>query len=257
MSVSVPGKPGRSGSLTRRLGAISLLAAGFVIVGIASPGMAFAQDTASAIPPASTLAHAYRLTNADGDRVCDLSLGTTKHGAAKADQPLLDVKFDRTACAGLIAFSEGIDAWSPGPGNSILLYDPAGTLVAEFTEGVGGTWEALREGEGVFFLIDPRLADTVAPVRPADMFGDWIITGAQDNILCRLKLTEQNTGDTSFAVTPATDCAPGLSASQWTLDGGDLVLSSSTGVVRFARQEDGEWSRVPPSSKSPLSLTRP
>ncbi|WP_371347499.1 AprI/Inh family metalloprotease inhibitor [Ancylobacter sp. IITR112] len=213
----------------------------------------------SGLPPAAALAAEYRLTNADGDRVCVLTLSDKPHGRGRAMPARYDLAFDRQACAGAILFSVDIASWSPGPGNAIRLQGAEGGLVAEFTEGVGGTWEALREGDGVYFLVNPHLADPA--LRAADLVGGWDLAEQAGKPLCRLELTDAEAGSGTFRARLAAGCPARLAAlaiDRWRLDDGSLVLLSATGEgLRFAAQEDGGWEKVPPDEGSPLLLSRP
>lgn len=204
---------------------------------------------------ATALADSYQLTNADGDRVCPIAIGDKpRKGSAT-----FEVSFDKASCAATILFSADIAAWAPGPGDSIRFSSPDGKLVAEFTEGIGGTWEALREGDGVYFLVNPRLADPA--IRPADLAGAWDLAQTPGTPICRVELTDTPEGSDTFRLTLGNVCAASvvaLAPDRWRLDGGDLWLLTAKGEgLRFARQEDGSWEKVPPGDGEPLVLTRP
>ena len=220
-------------------------------------GRAVAQE--SDLPAASTLAADYRLTNADGDRVCALTLADKPHGRGRTEPPRYEVVLDRQACAATILFSVDIASWTPGPGNAIRLQGPDGALVAEFTEGVGGTWEALREGDGVYFLVNPRLADPA--LHAADLVGMWDMAEQAGKPLCRLELTDADAGGGTFRARLASGCPArlvALAVDRWRLDGGSLVLLTAKGEgLRFAAQEDGGWEKVPPEEAPALLLSRP
>lgn len=233
------------------------LAAGVLALPLALAHAARAGAQESDIPAPATLAAEYRLTNADGDRVCLLTLSEKPQGRARSPARF-EVALDRQACAGTILFSVDIASWSPGPGNAIRLQGPDGALVAEFTEGVGGTWEALREGDGVYFLVNPRLADPALHV--ADLVGLWDMAEQAGKPLCRLELTNAEAGGGTYrarlAGCPARLVA--LAPDRWRLDGGSLVLLTARGEgLRFAAQEDGGWEKVPPDEGTPLLLSRP
>lgn len=210
-------------------------------------------------PDAATLADSYQLTNADGDRICPIMLSGKPHARKDAGGVGFNVTFDRERCAAAILFSVDIAAWTPGPGNAIRLLAPDGRLVAEFTEGVGGTWEALREGDGVYFLVNPRLADP--GIHPTDLVGGWDLARTAGKPLCRLELTDARADAGTFRITLGPACAApvvALAPDRWRLDGNDLVLLTAGGEgLRFARQEDGNWEKVPPDEGTPLLLTRP
>lgn len=239
----------------RSAGRDRLAVAGALMLALAAS--ARAQD--DTLPPAATLAADYRLTNADGDRACPMTLSEKPLGRRGSAAERFEVAFDRPACAGTILFSVDIATWAPGPGNAIRLLDPDGTLVAEFTEGVGGTWEALREGDGVYFLVNPRLADPGLHV--ADLVGAWDVAEVAGKPLCRIELGDSDAGGGTFRARLAAGCPARLAAleiDRWRLDGGSLVLITTGGEgLRFAAQEDGGWEKVPPDESAPLLLSRP
>ncbi len=244
------------------------LLAGFM----AMAGLARAQSDSGA--PPLELADAYQLTNADGDRVCPIRLlpaqtrtdakdagkPAAKDGAnaAAAHSPHFAVELDRGACAGAILFSADIAAWAPGPGNAIRLFSGEGRLIAEFTEGVGGTWEALREEDGVYFLVNTRLAEPAAALQPQDMAGAWQVADGAGAPLCRMTLTDRRAGE-AFQLTLEPACAgklPRPLPDRWRLDGADLLLLGAGGArLRFAASEDAVWSKVPAEGQ-PLQLSR-
>ncbi|UOK69181.1 protease inhibitor Inh/omp19 family protein [Ancylobacter polymorphus] len=244
-----PRRPAR-----RRPRVAAALVAGVLALAHGAPASAQESD----IPEPATLAAEYRLTNADGDRVCLLTLSEKPQGRARSPARF-EVALDRQACAGAILFSVDIASWSPGPGNAIRLQGPDGALVAEFTEGVGGTWEALREGDGVYFLVNPRLADPA--LHAADLVGMWDMAEQAGKPLCRLELTNAEAGGGTFRARLAKGCPARLVAlapDRWRLDGGSLVLLTARGEgLRFAAQEDGGWEKVPPDEGTPLLLSRP
>lgn len=226
---------------------------------------AAAQEAPAAHSPspeeaAAQLAGAYHLTNADGDRSCTLTLSgmpLRERGKDPARAAAFTVEFDRAACAAQILFSADIASWSPGPGNAIRLYNGEGRLTAEFTEGVGGTWEALRETDGVYFLVNPRIADPAA--QPADIVGQWELTRTGGNARCRIGFLETPAPADAFRLAPEPGCAPLLGRTlpeRWRLDRGDLVLETANGSqLRFAPNEEGGWMKVPEEAR-PLVLNR-
>ncbi|MDQ0510406.1 protease inhibitor Inh/omp19 family protein [Ancylobacter amanitiformis] len=257
---------------SRLLGKIApaLFAAALLVSTLGSSAGAQGAGSGTPAEAAGQLADAYRLTNADGDRVCPLTLSVKRakeapRGAAAsgpgAAAPLgasFAIDFDRPACAAAILFSADIASWAPGAGNSIHLLNGAGQLVAEFTEGVGGNWEALREGDGVYFLVNPRLADS-ATTQPGDLVGLWELADATGTPACRVRLAEETLKPGVYRLAPDPACAALLGRTlpdRWRLDGGDLVLETAGGNrVRFASSEDGAWAKVPEDSR-PLLLSR-
>ncbi|WP_248310345.1 protease inhibitor Inh/omp19 family protein [Bosea sp. 117] len=230
------------------------VAAVLCLLGALLSPMAHAQEKAD-VALVTALAAPYQLTNADGDRVCPITLKADAAGAAG-----FAVEFDRTSCSELILFSADIAGWTPGAGDTIRLQDRQGRLVAEFSEGVGGTWEALRENDGVYFLVNPRLADPAEQAQPADLFGAWDIARAEGAPVCRVTLGEGQIGDGDFALTLAAGCDTGIvrfAPDRWRIERGDLVMLNAKGDrLRFAKQEEGGWARVPEGNR-PLLLSRP
>lgn len=227
-----------------------ILALFAVIPALLSPVTAHAQDA----PPASDLADAYQLANADGDRVCPMTLKADAAGGGYA------ISFDKAACADAIDFTVDVTNWSPGAGASIRLLGAKGVLVAEFTEGVAGNYEALIEGKGVYFLTNLRLADPAKQPQPAEQLGAWDAERTAGKPICRMTFTDEPTDTGGNALKLAPDCAASIARFapvSWRIERGDLVLSSAKGEkLRFALRDGGGWTKVPESSR-PLVLTRP
>ncbi|HSI41680.1 MAG TPA: AprI/Inh family metalloprotease inhibitor [Xanthobacteraceae bacterium] len=225
--------------------AVLLLLAGF--------GPLAAQERPD-VAAVTALAGSFKLSNADGDRVCDMVLKPEPAAGGFA------VAFDRAACAASIGFAVDVAAWSPGPGDAIRLLGAKGRLVAEFTEGVGGTWEALREGDGVYFLTNPSIGDPSEQAQPADLVGLWEVARTPGRTVCRFTLADTPTDNGAFVLKVEPGCEATLARFapvRWRLERGDLVVASAKGdTLRFAPQEDGVWAKVPEGNR-PLLLTRP
>ncbi len=95
------------------------------------------------IPDAKTLAASYELASAAGDRKCPMTLDVKPAG------PGFTLNYSKTACLPLFGFLNETVAWVPGIAGAIRFVNAAKRTVTEFTEGVGGKYEALREGDGV------------------------------------------------------------------------------------------------------------
>ncbi|MCS0504003.1 protease inhibitor Inh/omp19 family protein [Ancylobacter mangrovi] len=209
---------------------------------------------------ATALAADYQLTNADGDQVCAMSLSARRRGGQTADGgPLFDLSFDRQACAATILFSPDIAAWTPASGNSIQLLRGDGSLVAEFTEGIDGTWEALREGDGVYFLVNPRIADA-ARIQPSDLFGQWDLGRAPGRPACRIRFSDAPMRPSGYRLDPDPNCGllfgRASTPDRWRLEQGELILENATGArLHFSPNEDDDWIKVPADNR-PLFLTR-
>lgn len=203
---------------------------------------------------AQKAAGTFQLTSADGARSCTVTLvAEPATGGFALDRA-------RDAC-GAIPFMTQVLAWGPDPSGAIRLTGADGRTVAEFTEATGGSYEALRDGDGVYFLAPPTaLAGLEAA--PEEMLGDWQLfrtVGAA--ALCRWSLTDTPATAGSRKVQVAEGCASPLAefaATAWRLEGGNVVVTSAAGqpALRFARQEDGTWAKTPERGR-PLLLIRP
>lgn len=198
-------------------------------------------------------AGSFTLTSADGERTCPLVLKTAGAG------PGFALAFAADGCP-VIAFTAQVVAWAPDPSGAIRLLNGQGRTVAEFTEGAAGTYEALREGDGVYFIATPAaLQEDV--VHPEEMFGDWDLSRTAGTPLCRWILSDTPVAAGAFAVRVGPGCEPGLAAfspTGWRLEGGNVLVTSGSGAstLRFARQEDGGWAKVPERGR-PLLMSRP
>lgn len=201
------------------------------------------------------------LTSADGERKCPLTLKAEPSGAGFL------LEFDRTTCAEAIAFIAEVSAWLPDVSGAVHLLNPQGRTVAEFTEATGGSYEALREGDGVYFLSNPTMPDGTE-VTAAEVTGDWVLSTSVDKPLCRWTLADEPApkdpkakgapGGQAVKVGPGCDAAMArLNPVSWRLEGGNILVSTRSGpTIRFARQEDGGWARVPERGR-PLLMSRP
>ncbi|MFG1320498.1 protease inhibitor Inh/omp19 family protein [Xanthobacter autotrophicus] len=201
------------------------------------------------------LAAPFRLGNADGSRSCPFALKAEPAG------PGLAVDFDRPACA-IIAFSAQVVAWLPDPSGSLRLLNAQGRTVAEFTEGANGSFEALREGDGVYFLTNPSAADEDTEIKVDEVVGEWDLARQAGTPICRWTLLDQPaTNGKGKALVIAAGCDPALlrfGPVAWDIEGGNILVRGDTdaAVIRFARQEDGGWARTPERGR-PLLMNRP
>lgn len=247
----------------RSMGAGALLA----MVSLWAPGAAFAQAPggggavvadakidAAARQMAARLAGPFRLTSADGERRCDLTLAQEPAGAGLA------VQLDPAVCTA-IAFIPQVTAWIPDASGSIRLLNARGGLVAEFTEATGGSFEALREGDGVYFLGPPAASDAL-PATAEEVMGEWLLSRERGAApVCRWTFEETPAAEGRYRLRVAPDCDEILTrfgASTWELSGGNILVRGVAAgtTIRFARQDDGTWARVPERNR-PLLMTRP
>lgn len=199
------------------------------------------------------IAGPFQLTSADGGRACSFGLKADPSG------PGLGLDFSRDACA-VIAFSAQVVAWLPDPSGSIRLLNAQGRTVAEFTEGAGGSYEALREGDGVYFLTNPSAADST-DLKPEEVVGEWDLARTAGTPVCRITLLEDAAPGGGHRLKVAPGCDDSLMRFRplaWDIEGGNiLVRGEAAGApIRFARQEDGGWARTPERGR-PLLMTRP
>lgn len=250
---------------------LALLAAGLLVT--AHPALAQRSDPPATAPKAAApaaqpapakldpsvreaatrLAAPFRLASADGTRACAFALKAEPAG------PGLAVEFDRAACAP-IGFSALVVAWLPDPSGSLRLLNAQGRTVAEFTEGTGGSYEALREGDGVYFLANPAVAD-VAELRAEEVVGDWDLARQAGTPVCRWTLLDAPARGGGFRLSIADGCDSALlrfAPTAWDIEGGNILVRGEGGAsaIRFARQEDGGWARTPERGR-PLLMTRP
>lgn len=204
---------------------------------------------------AARIAGPFRLSSADGTRGCAVILKPEPAG------PGLAVEFDKAACAD-IGFSAQVAAWMPDPSGAIRLLGAQGRSVAEFTEGTGGSYEALREGDGVYFLASPTAVEEGTEVRVEEVVGEWNLARTAGAPVCRWSLLQEPASRGAgfrLRVAPGCDAAIlSFGPAAWDVEGGNILVRPDGGgaVIRFARQEDGGWARTPERGR-PLLMTRP
>jgi hypothetical protein len=238
-------------------------AIGFLLaLSLLFPVAAFAQDRAPAGKPdpveVRNLSAGYELTNADGTLRCPVALEPRPAGRGLA------LNYERAVCNQRFGFLGEISAWLPGVAGAILLIAPDGRIVTEFTEGVGGVYEAIREGDGVYFLANLQFVDPAARVQVADLIGIWTLART-DNPKepaknCSLNLTDEVAGDQLYNLRVLPECDPALVQTgmiAWQLERGDIVLRARNGdTFRFEKGEGNVWSKVPEKPR-PMTLSRP
>ncbi|MEX2127747.1 MAG: AprI/Inh family metalloprotease inhibitor [Xanthobacteraceae bacterium] len=220
----------------------------------AAPAIAQAPATKPVPPEVRALAAQYELTNADATRKCPVTLETKP-----ADSGFL-LAFDRNVCGPLFGFLSEVAVWNAGVAGAILLVAPDGRTVTEFTEGVGGVYEAIRENDAVYFLANLQFVDPATRVQISDLYGEWKLSRPDGTAICRITLTDEVAGNEQFTarVQPKCDAAiTQFGPAIWQLERGDVVLRSATGEsLRFERQESGAWAKVPDKPR-PLLMSRP
>jgi len=206
------------------------------------------------IPDAKTLAANYELSSASGDRKCPMTLDVKPAG------PGFTLIYDKVVCLPLFGFLKETVAWMPGVAGSIRFVNAAKRTVSEFTEGVGGQYEALRENDGVYFLANLQFVDPGEAPQFADLVGEWNLLRPNGPPICAITLTDQATGDDTFVLTMKPGCDQSITRFgpvSWLLDHGDIIFFSQKGErLRFGRQQEGGWAKVPETPR-PLLLARP
>ena len=213
-----------------------------------------APTEAPVIPDAKTLAANYELSSALGDRKCPVTLD------AKPAGPGFTLVYDKTLCRPLFGFLGETVAWLPGIAGAIRFVNVGRRTVSEFTEGVGGRYEALRENDGVYFLANLQFVDPGEAPQFADLLGEWNVVRPNGPTICAVTLTDQSTGEDTFVVSVKAGCDQSITRfgpASWVLDRGDIILISAKGDrLRFGRQQEGGWAKVPDTPR-PLLLARP
>lgn len=221
----------------------------FLVAGAAG---SHAQDN----QPAKLLASNYQLADAVGERRCPITLETKTVTGGFA------LTFDREVCGVVFPHLADVAAWRPAPARGINFVDAKGTVITEFTEGVGGVYEAIRDNDGVYFLTNLKIADTVE-TQQSDLVGDWNLSRPGGAPICRITLTNEAAAEQRFAVRVASGCDGAIASfglASWQLSNGDVLLYSVNGdLLRLGKNEEGQWARVPDQKQPrprPLLMTR-
>ncbi|MBY0532957.1 MAG: protease inhibitor Inh/omp19 family protein [Xanthobacteraceae bacterium] len=225
----------------------------FALALLAGLSGAQAQENGTA---ARALASNYQLADAVGERKCPIML------EAKSVPGGFALSFDRAACRAVFAHLADVVAWQPAPAGGINFVTAKGAVITEFTEGVGGVYEAIRENDGVYFLTNLKIADT-GETQTKDLVGQWNLSRPDGPTICQITLTNETAGDNRFAIRVASGCDSAIAAfgpATWQLSNGDVVLYSKSGeLIRLGKNEEGVWERVPDQNQSrprPLLMTR-
>jgi hypothetical protein len=231
------------------------IVASFLSVAFACAASAQAPSPPPKVDPADlrALAANYELTNAAGDRKCPMTLDQKPAGVG------FTLIYDKPVCTGLFAFLGQVTAWLPGVAGAIRFVRADGRTVAEFTEGVGGQYEAIREGDAVYFLANLQFVDPKEFAQPADIVGVWNLSRPGGQPICQVEFSDQPSGDEGYQLKLKPGCDETLvrfGPVSWRIDRGDVVLQSRSGEkLRFGRQEGGGWAKVP-ERPGPLVMTK-
>jgi len=206
--------------------------------------------------PARELASNYQLADASGERKCAIVL------EARTAPGGFALNYDRAACRKLFPHLAEVTGWQPAPAGGINFVTAKGVPITEFTEGVGGIYEAIRENDGVYFLTNLRIADT-SEVKADDLVGEWNLSRPDGPPICKIALTKDVAGSNRFAirVTPGCDAAiVAFGPVSWQLSNGDVILfSKEDEAIRLGKNWEGVWARIPDQKNPrprPLQMTR-
>lgn len=197
---------------------------------------------------AKKMVGAWEFSNADRDKICQLTLTEQPTGNA------FKLAFDK-GCAAMFPFANEVTAWRFADNDFLRLLDSKGQSVAEFSEVEDGIFEAPRPGEGILFIQDAAAAGP--PPRTVDqMAGDWALS-RNAKTTCTLSLTTTAAGD-AYAMTLGSGCDTATNRfgpTTWRMDRDELLIVSPRGVWRFEEGDNSGWERVP-STPDAMTLTR-
>ncbi len=223
---------------------LSFLAAAFVIAGVAH-----AQTPATLSEPAKAMIGAWEISNAARDKRCAVSF------KSEAVAGGFKLEFD-APCTDFPVLRD-VGVWGIGPKDAVQLFDSKGTIILDFNEVESGMFEAERKGEGLFFMRS-QAAIKAATVSPDQLFGDWTLLQEADKPLCKITLSNAQSGDDTYRIVVKPGCsAPimGLGLMTWRLEVNDLLLVGRAGTWRFSESDATVWERIPPST-DPMVLMR-
>ena len=196
---------------------------------------------------AKELAGAWEISNADRDRICTVTLATDRAPRG------LKLTFD-PACAEAFEVTKDIVAWQLDK-DGLHFVDAKGQALIDLDEVEKGIFEGMRPGEGRYFV--QSLAAVHTEAQPEQVFGEWQVSRGTDESICVITLSDARQGD-NFALTLQPGCGAlvtGFAPTSWTMDHGELVISSAKGSWRFEEAGEIAWRRVP-EGKDPLWLVR-
>jgi hypothetical protein len=233
-----------------------------LLIGLALATPAIAQTMAPEGKPdpadIRSLAANYELTNADETLKCVITLDTKPAGRG------LYLGYDRTICNPRFGFLGEVAAWLPGVAGAVLMIAPDGRIVSEFTEGVGGVYEAIRENDGVYFFANLQFVDPSERVQTSDLIGTWNLSHIDNPKdppkTCAVTLTDEVAGDQLYNLRVLPQCDAAIvqaGMESWQLERGDIVLRARNGeALRFEKSDANNWVKVPEKPR-PMTLTRP
>ena len=231
--------------------ASALFPAVFVLCGglVAFPVSAQQQQAASDVFKA--VIGKWEISHANRDRACAITIRSDPSGN------VFKLGLDK-ACAVQMPELKGVVAWTIGGFDLVRLLDSRGRPVLEFVEVEGGTYEAQRPGEGIYFMENAATAARPLALTADQMAGDWgVVRGP--GAVCTITLTRTAADANSFALKLKTGCDALVTRfvpATWYMDRGELVLKSKGGRFwRFAESDPQNWQRVP-EGLEPITLVR-
>lgn len=231
--------------------AVMTRGAGVALAVIFSASIAMAQ---APTPPTLTEAGkamigAWEISNAARDKRCAVNF--------KAEPVPGGFKLEFDPPCTVFPSLRDVGTWTMGPRDSVHLLDSKGSVILDFGEVESGMFEAERKGEGLYFM-RTQAAIRAATVSPEQLFGDWTLLQEAEKPLCKLTLSNAQSGEESYKIVIKPGCVPaisGLGLTTWRLEMNDLLLVGRTATWRFSESDATVWERVPPST-DPMLLMR-
>jgi hypothetical protein len=219
-----------------------------LLITLGAASAAFSQTPPLAGEAPRAMTGTWEISTSDRERTCSVTFrGDPAPKAGPVSPPSSRLDLDRN-CAASLPFMKDAVAWNIGAKDVLRLIDAKGGTLVEFSEVESGMYEGERRGEGIFFM------QSVAASKPAltvsQLVGDWNVTRGGTRAICTMTLSETAAGDDGFTLTLKPGCdtlVTRFRPASWSLDKGELVLSSEKGDTwRF---EEGDapstWRRIP------------
>ena len=214
---------------------------------IAIPAVAVAQSAAELSDDIKAMAGTWEMANADRDKLCQVTF------ANNAVPGGMKLEF-APACAEAFPLVREVSAWKLDK-DGLHLVNAKGAALLDLDEVERGIFEGMRPGEGRYFV--QSLAAVRVEAKPEQVVGDWQVSRGTDEAICVITLSRARAAQ-NFALALKPGCGAvvtGFAPTSWTMDRGELVISSAKGTWRFEEAGEIAWRRVP-EGKDPLWLVR-
>jgi hypothetical protein len=191
----------------------------------------------------------WEISNADRDKICTVTL------AAEPARGGIGMKlaFD-PACAEAFEVTKEVAAWRLD-NDGLHFVDAKGHALIDLDEVEKGIFEGMRPGEGRYFV--QSLAAVVPEATAEQVFGEWQVSRGTDEPICVIVLSEAPVAE-NFSLELKPGCGAlvtEFSPTSWSMEHGELVISSAKGTWRFEEAGEIAWRRVP-EGNDPLWLVR-